>query len=100
MKKCIIVIALLVTSIITKAQKFEISYGTVMGLNTTFFSSKSGVNHNYPFHELDQNFNLTTSNEPKIGYNIGVFFNIKPVESRFNFESGISVARYNNSYKL
>ncbi len=101
MKNSIVFIILfLCLNISIKAQKFEISYGTVIGLNTSFIDSKSGVDYNYPFHEQDKNFELTTSNKMDVGYNIGIFCDISPVESRFNFETGIFISKYRSSYNL
>ena len=96
----ILTILLLLSNMSIKAQKFDITYGTVIGLNTSFMDSKSGVDHNYPYSEQDRNFELSTFYKMDVGYNIGIFCNVSPVESRFNLESAIYISKYRSSYKF
>ncbi len=85
---------------ILNAQKIDISYGPTLGLNMSFIDSKASIDYNYPFHELDRNISLTTSSESKIGYQAGIFFKIRPIESIFSLEANILIAAYNNSYSI
>ena len=85
----------------SKAQKYVISYGPVFGLNISSMDSKAFIDYdNYPFNELDRNFSLSASTKNDFGYQGGIFFRIKPVESRLNLETNILIASFNNSYTL
>lgn len=101
MKKNIILIALLIlTNVVIKAQKVEVSYGTLMGLNYSFVNVNAETSMYYTFDEKDLNFTFDNSYEGKTGYDIGIFFKLKPVNNRFNLESGLILSKYSNSYTV
>jgi hypothetical protein len=101
MKKYIILIAILILiNIGIKAQKIEVSYGTLMGLNYSFVNVNSATSKYYTFDEKDQNFTFDNSYKGKAGYDIGIFFKLNPVKSRFNLESGLILSKYSNSYTV
>ncbi|MFO7827207.1 MAG: hypothetical protein R6V23_01190 [Bacteroidales bacterium] len=85
---------------VSRAQKYDISYGPLFGLNLSFMSSKASIDYNYPFHELDRDISLNKSNETGLGYQAGIFLKVQPVESRFSLEADIIIASYNNSHSL
>ncbi len=101
MKKIAIVIVLVTLILsVSKAQKYDISYGPVLGLNTSFMNSKASIDYNYPFNELDRNIVFNKSGKIGFGYQIGIYFKIQPKENRLNLESNILVVSYNNSYSI
>lgn len=102
MKKALIYTVLIFLNItLSNAQKYEISYGPVLGLNMSFLNSKASIDHeNYPFSELDRDFNLSSTNETGIGYNLGFFINIKHLNYRINILTGLQIATFNNSHTI
>ena len=84
----------------TNAQKFNLSYGPVLGLNTSFMDSKASVDYNYPFNELDRDISLSTSGKSSLGYQAGIFVKLQPVNSRFSFDVSMLIASVNNNYSL
>lgn len=101
MKNYIILTALLLlTNLVSKAQKIEISYGTLMGLNYSFVNVNAETSKYYTFDEKDQNFTFDNTYKGKLGYDIGIFFKLNPVKSRFNLESGLILSKYSNSYTV
>ena len=84
----------------TNAQKFNLSYGPVLGLNTSFMDSKASVDYNYPFNELDREISLSTSGKSSLGYQAGIFLKVQPVNSRFNVDISMLIASVNNNYSI
>ena len=101
MKKILAINILVLLSISSlKAQKYDFSYGPILGLNMSFMDSKASIDYNYPFHELDRNISLSTESEVGLGYQAGIFIKIQPIESRLSLETNILITSYNNSYSL
>ena len=100
MKFAILYSALILFSTIASAQKLDISYGASFGLNSSFMDSKAAIDYSYPFSELDKNIKLTKSTKIDAGYNLGVFFHMRPVNSRFSLESEVLISKYNNTHTL
>lgn len=101
MKRSITFFALFILSIgVSRAQKVELSYGTLMGLNYSFVNVNSETSIYYPFDEKDRNFIFDNSYKAKAGYDIGILFKLNLVNNRFNMESGLILSKYNNSYTV
>lgn len=99
MKKIFLLIVILFIYNLTKAQKFELTYGAKLGLNTSFIDSKAVVDYSR-FHELDRDINLNSTTEIGLGYNVGIFINLMHITSRLNIESGFQIAAYNNNHTI
>jgi len=101
MKRKILAFIIIFQSFIINAQKLDLSYGPIMGLNASFMNSKSCIDYDFVgFHPLDKNFNFSTSNKSRIGYQGGVFVRLQPLNSRISLEPVILVKSYFNTYKL
>lgn len=98
--RIILIIFLLVfKTLCLNAQNYEITYGPVLGLNTSFMDSKVEVLYDR-FYELDRNIDLSKSTTLGFGYQAGVFVSIKPVESKFSLETNVIVASFNNEHTV
>lgn len=84
----------------SNAQKFNLSYGPVLGLNASFMDSKASVDYNYPFHELDRNISLSTSGKSSLGYQAGIFVKLQPANLRLSLDASMLIASFNNNYSF
>ena len=102
MKKNLLFIIVIVLGSNIEAQKFNISYGGLFGINKSFLDSKTNIREYLLAVDPTRlrNLSLSTTNKANFGFNLGIFLKVQPVKSRFSFETDLLMAKYNNSYTI
>jgi hypothetical protein len=95
-----IILILLCSNI--KAQKINVSYGGLFGINTSFMDSKINISEDILNYDptLRRNISLSKTSKANFGYNLGVFAKLQPENSRFSFESRFLISQFNNRYTI
>jgi hypothetical protein len=102
MRKYLSFTFILICSYTLNAQKINISYGAVLGINNSFLGSKAYISPDYLSMDpaYVRNLKLTKTSNNGFGYNLGFFVTAHPEYSRISLETGISVQNLNNTYNL
>lgn len=96
MKKCLLFLLITTNAIIVNSQNYEVTYGIKLGVNSSFMGSKSS----YTLLDEYENKKMIKENNPLAGYDLGLFINIKPLNSRLNYKTGLLISKYNNIYTI
>jgi hypothetical protein len=102
MKKYLLFTFIIICGYNINAQKINISYGGLFGINNSFLDSKANISPDYLAMDpaYIRNLSLSKTSSNGFGYNLGLYISAQPEKSRVSLETGIMVENLNNTYTL